>query len=118
MSPQRSHQPCTAPQKLKLAGEHRLVLIVAHSGAGKTDLLLQWCQMYLATSLIPPVYFDLKSEHNCPQLSLDGLLSMLGIWDSHIPDRIKLAQEIIKVTPPVNIPKVKSCADLSPLLKV
>jgi ATP/maltotriose-dependent transcriptional regulator MalT len=55
------------------------VLIVAPSGAGKSNLLQQWCQMYLAISLIPPLYFDLKSEHNRPKLFLDGLLTELGI---------------------------------------
>ena len=114
MSTQRSHQQCAALHKLQLAGEYRLVLIVAPSGAGKTNLLQQWCQMVLATSLILPPYFDLKSEHNRPKLFLDGLLTELGIWDHQIPDQIILAQEIVKVTPPVNIPKGKSCADLSP----
>ncbi len=114
MASQRSHQQCTALQKLQLAGGYRLVLIVAPSGAGKTDLLQQWCRMVLATTLIPPLYFDLKSQHNRPKLFLGGLLSELGIWDHHIPNLIILAPEIVKVAPSGNIATSKSCTDLSP----
>ena len=114
MASPRSHQQCTALQKLQLAGGYRLVLIVAPSGAGKTDLLQQWCQMVLATTLIPPLYFDLKSQHNRPKLFLGGLLSELGIWDHHIPNLIILAPEIVKVAPSGNIATSKSYTDLSP----
>ncbi len=114
MASQRSHQQYTALQKLQLAGGYRLVLIVAPSGAGKTDLLQQWCRMVLATTLIPPLYFDLKSQHNRPKLFLGGLLSELGIWDHHIPNLIILAPEIVKVAPSGNIATSKSYTDLSP----
>ena len=114
MSPQRSHQQCTILEKLDSGSQYRLVLIVAPSGAGKSDLLQQWCQMILAASLIPPLYFDLESEHNRPKLFLGGLLSEFGIWDHHIPDQIILAPKIVEVAPPGNIPIGKSCTDLSP----
>ena len=114
MASQRSHQQYTALQKLQLAGEYRLVSIVAPSGAGKTNLLHQWRQMVLATSLIPPLYFDLKSQHNRPILFLGGLLSEIGIWDHHIPDQIILAPEIVMVAPSENIATSKSPTDLSP----
>jgi LuxR family maltose regulon positive regulatory protein len=114
MASQRSHQQCTALQKLQLVGGYRLVLIVAPSGAGKTDLLQQWCQIVLATSLIPPLYFDLKAQHNRPKLFLAGLLSELGIWDHHITNLIILAPEIVKVAPSGNIATSKSSTDLSP----
>jgi len=114
MPTQRSHQPVTVLEKLDLANQYRLVLIVAPSGAGKTDLLQQWCQMLLATSLIPRLYFDLKSQHNRPTLFLGGLLSELSIWDHHIPNLIILDPEIVKVAPSGNIATSKSHTGLSP----
>ncbi len=103
--------------KLEIESHQRLVLIVAPSGSGKTEYLQRWFQNHLATTSYPPLWFEIKAEHNHPMQFLNRLFSELIKWDPSIVDHSELLQVEVPTQPAKVSPEFESIPGLTPTIE-